>query len=111
MIFLWQIQSNNLVEILSAMKQKKTSFFSAMFFQRRINNEDEDDKVSRYLRTGAGEEHVDILDWWKLYQVQYSYLLLVLKYILSIPGSSVSVERIFNVGSDVIALRCHSLKP
>ena len=108
MIFLWQIQSNNLMEILSAMKQKKTSFFSAMFFQRRINNED--DKVSRYLRTGAGEEHVDILDWWKLYQVQYSYLLLVLKYILSIPGSSVSVERIFNVGSDVIALRCHSLK-
>ena len=35
----------------------------------------------------------------------------VAKDILSIPGSSVSVERIFNCGRDVIGLRRHSLKP
>ena len=65
-----------------------------MFFQRRINNEDEDDKVSRYLRTGTGGEHADILDWWKSYQVQYPYLSLVAKYILSTPSASVSIKRI-----------------
>ena len=51
------------------------------------------------------------LEYWKTHSQQFPYLSSVAKDILSIPGSSVAVERLFNCGRDVIGLRRHSLKP
>ena len=54
---------------------------------------------------------VDPLDHWKTNSKECPNLSAVAKDILSITGSSVSVERIFNCGRDIIGLRRHSLKP
>jgi hypothetical protein len=42
--------------------------------------------------------------------MQFPNLSVVVKNVLSIPGASVSVERTFNCGRDVIGLRRHSMK-
>jgi hypothetical protein len=53
----------------------------------------------------------DPLSFWSMNRKKYPRLSLVAKNILSCPGASVAVERVFNIGRDVISLRRSALGP
>jgi hypothetical protein len=53
----------------------------------------------------------DPLSFWAMNRKRYPRLSLVAKNILSCPGASVAVERVFNIGRDVISLRRSALGP
>lgn len=50
-----------------------------------------------------------ILVWWRENQTAYPRMAKVARDYLAIPASSVSIERLFNVGRDVIGIRRHSM--
>jgi len=66
-------------------------------------------EVDAYLALQTEVASIDPLQWWKSHEVQFPNLARLAKIVLSIPGSSVSVERVFNVGRDIIGVRRHSL--
>ena len=66
-------------------------------------------EIEQYLNLPVENHSIDPLQWWKSHVPQFPKLSIVAKEILSIPGSAVSVERVFNVGSDVIGIRRHAL--
>ena len=51
------------------------------------------------------------LSYWQNQSRQFPAFSKIAKEILSIPGSSVSVERVFNFGGDIIELCHHFLSP
>ena len=63
------------------------------------------DEVDQYLNLPVKSSSIDPLQWWKSNAPQLPVLCSVAKDILSIPGSSISVERVFNVRRDVIGIR------
>ena len=70
------------------------------------------DEVDKYLSLRCEHPGVDAMQYWQIHSKEFPNLSKLAKDIISIPGSSVSVERIFfNCGHDVIGLRRHSLKP
>ena len=87
-----------------------SALFSSMF-SHCASKGDSMDEVEKYLRLPCENPQVDPVGFWKVHAKQFPNLSEVAKDILSIPGSSVSVERIFNCGRDIIGLRRHSLKP
>jgi len=88
----------------------QTHFFHSMF-SHSMSDSMELNEVDKYLGMPCENPSVDPLGYWKTHSKEFPNLSAVAKDILSIPGSSVSVERIFNCGRDVIGLRRHSLKP
>ena len=66
---------------------------------------------SKYLDLRCKDPLVDSLDYWKAHAKKFPNLSEVAKNLISLPGSSVAVERVFNFGRDVIDLRRHSLQP
>ena len=97
------IRSNNSAQDQSAL------FHS--IFSHCMTEDDELNEVEKYFDLRCEDPAVNPLDYWKAHAQQFPNLSAVAKDVLSIPGSSVAVERIFNVGRDVIGLRRHSLKP
>jgi len=67
-------------------------------------------ELESYLNLQTEAQSVDPLQWWKSHQSQFPSLSKLAMIVLSIAGSSVSVERIFNIGRDVIALRRSALE-
>ena len=51
-----------------------------------------------------------VLTWWRDHQVEYKNMASVARAVLAIPCGSVSVERLFNGGKDMIGLRRYSLR-
>jgi len=51
-----------------------------------------------------------VLNWWRDHQVEYKMMASVARAVLAIPCGSVSVERLFNGGKDMIGLRRYSLR-
>jgi hypothetical protein len=68
------------------------------------------DEVDKYLLLPVEDQTLEPLSWWKSHAQQFPLLSIVAKCILGIPASSVSVERTFNMGRDVIGIRRHALK-
>ena len=66
-------------------------------------------EVDDYLNLQVEAWAVDPLQWWKSHASQFPLLSKLATEVLSIPGVSVAVERLFNVGRDVIGIRRHSL--
>ena len=89
----------------------QSALFNSMFSHCTTEHDNEHNEVGKYFELRCEDPAVDPLDYWKANARKYPYLSAVAKDILSIPGSSVSVERIFNCGRDVIGLRRHSSKP
>jgi hypothetical protein len=52
-----------------------------------------------------------VLSWWKQNQSMYPSMSKIARDYLTIPASSVSVERLFNVGRDILGIRRHSMCP
>ncbi len=69
------------------------------------------DEVDIYMTQERAYKGNDPLDFWKLHEAQFPNLSKVARQVLSIPGSSASVERLFSGGRDLIGIRRHSLKP
>ena len=67
------------------------------------------DEVDKNFSLPGEGPQIDPLGFWKVHSSQFPKLSVVAKDVLSFPGSSVSVERIFNCGRDVIGLRRHRL--
>jgi hypothetical protein len=67
------------------------------------------DEVVEYLNLPVESSSIDPLQWWQVYVPQLPVLSSIVKDALSIPGSSVSVERVFNVGRDAIGIRRSAL--
>lgn len=88
----------------------QTTFFSSLFKKITTNNIPADE-VDKYLALVCANETVDPIRYWKSHAQEFPNLCQVAIDILSIPGSATSVERIFNIGKDMIALRRYSLKP
>ena len=83
------------------------SLFERMFAHTAAKSNDHE--LDAYLALQTEAAAVDPLQWWKSHEVQFPALSKLAKSMLAIPGSSVSVERVFNVGRDVIGLRRHAL--
>jgi hypothetical protein len=66
-------------------------------------------ELDTYLSLQTESAAVDPLQWWKSHEIQFPSLSKLARTVLAIPGSSVSVERVFNVGRDMIGLRRHAL--
>ena len=62
-------------------------------------------EIEQYLNLPVENHSIDPLQWWKSHVPQFLTLSIVAKEIISIPGSAVSVDRVFNVGKDVIGIR------
>lgn len=87
------------------------------------SDDNEDEQVTPKKKLTAKEELIEYLgeerlakrhcplEYWKKKQTRYPSLAAMARDFLAIPGSSVSVERIFNIGRDVISLRRASLSP
>ncbi|PTQ46678.1 LOW QUALITY PROTEIN: hypothetical protein MARPO_0010s0077 [Marchantia polymorpha] len=101
--------SNEINSVLSQEPQQPTIFLG-MFAHCNADNETKDE-VDRYLSLQCEDPTVDPLEYWKVHEKQFLFISAVAKDILSIPGSAVAVERIFNCGRDVIGIRRHSLAP
>ena len=86
-----------------------SGLFSSMFSHSSSSVECTDE-VDKYLSIPCEAPQVDPIVFWKAHSKQFPFLSRVPKDILSIPGTSVSVERIFNCGRDTIGLRRHRLK-
>jgi len=56
-----------------------------------------------------GDDFEWVLAWWKENQCTYPRMAKVAREYLAIPASSVSIERLFNMGRDVIGIRRHSM--
>jgi hypothetical protein len=78
----------------------------------------EDDEWERYLSSPIERpvgldtdiEHAEwVLTWWRNHKSTYPNLSIMARDYLGIPGASVSVERIFNGGRDLLGLRRHSM--
>jgi hypothetical protein len=82
----------------------------ARMFAFRRNQPEDIAEVNNYLSFPLESEQVDPLIWWEMHAKDFPFLSKVAKDILSAPGSSVCVERLFNCGRDVIGIRRHSLK-
>jgi hypothetical protein len=91
-------------------EDEEDSLFCSMFSHCHSDGQ-ELDEVDRYLELRCEDRAVDPVEYWKTHAKQFPCLSSVARDVLSIPGSSVAVERIFNCGRDVIGLRRHSLKP
>src|SRR5690242_13078147 len=59
------------------------------------------DEVDKYLGQHCEAPQMDPIGFWKVHAKQFPHLSLAAQDILSIPGSSVTIERIFNCGRDV----------
>ncbi|KZT31220.1 hATC-domain-containing protein [Sistotremastrum suecicum HHB10207 ss-3] len=70
--------------------------------------EEEDDEIKTYLREGRAKK-VNPLEWWKKNKKEFPRLARMARDFLAIPGSSVSVERSFSIGRDLVSLRRASL--
>lgn len=69
-------------------------------------------ELSRYLNSPVVElTSFDPLSWWHLNQMEFPTLARMAQDILSIPLSSVSVERLFSSARDVIPYRRNRLSP
>jgi len=66
-------------------------------------------ELEQYLNLLVESHSVDLLQWWKSYMPQFSKVSMVARDILAIPESAVSVERVFNIGQDVIGILRHAL--
>lgn len=67
-----------------------------------INFQNSKRELETYLSQPRGTRNKDILQWWKLNQVQFPILAKMAKDILSISATSVPVERLFSKASLVI---------
>jgi hypothetical protein len=94
----------------SAVVTQDLNLFVSMF-AHCADNAGDMDEVDKYLELRCEDPSVDALEYWKSHAKQFPNLSAVARDILSIPGSSVSVERMFNCGRDVIGLRRHALQP
>jgi hypothetical protein len=71
-------------------------------------------ELDTYLSLQTESAAVDPLQWWKSHEIQFPSLSKLARTVLAIPGSSVSVERVFNVGRetrhDWIAQTCTRIR-
>eukprot|EP00474_Spongospora_subterranea_P005608 CRZ06066.1 hypothetical protein [Spongospora subterranea] len=88
-----------------------TTLFTDMFAHCFAEAQGHMNEVDTYLSLHCEDPNVDPVYYWKAHSMQFPLLSIVAKNVLSIPGSSVAVERIFNCGRDMIGLRRQSLKP
>ena len=87
-----------------------SSLLSNMF-SHCLSDGFEMNEIETYFSLRCEDPPVDPIYYWKAHSLQFPSLSVVAKHILSIPGSSVSVERLFNCGRHTIGLRRHSMKP
>ncbi|EUC60890.1 HAT family dimerization protein, partial [Rhizoctonia solani AG-3 Rhs1AP] len=66
-----------------------------------------DDEIAIYLAKPV--THMEPLEWWRINHNRFPRLAAMARDFLSIPGSSVAVERVLSAGRDVISLRRASL--
>ncbi|EUC55177.1 HAT family dimerization protein [Rhizoctonia solani AG-3 Rhs1AP] len=66
-----------------------------------------DDEIAIYLAEPV--THMDPLDWWRTNHGRFPHLASMARDFLSIPGSSVAVERVLSAGRDIISLQRASL--
>jgi hypothetical protein len=96
---------------LQAREQGKTKKLQSGMFKHSVSpNSELLDEVDKYLLLPVEDQTLEPLSWWKSHAQQFPLLSIVAKCILGIPASSVSVERTFNMGRDVIGIRRHALK-
>lgn len=105
-------RADNDLEIIENITQAQRSngLFSNMFEHHQDGKENQLDELDRYLLRQCEPQKVDPLQYWKYNSEEFPILSLVARNILSIPGSAVSVERVFNFGRDTIGLRRQRLK-
>ena len=101
---------NNSVEEIVPLEIEQPTVFLGMFAHSKTDSLTQDE-VDRYLSLRCEDPTVNPLEYWKVHEKQFPVISSIAKDILSIPGSSVAVERIFNCGRDIIGLRRHSLVP
>ncbi|KAL0479775.1 hypothetical protein AKO1_000723, partial [Acrasis kona] len=70
--------------------------------------------VEKYYNSGVTSSNVKdsfqwVLEWWKDNQTLFPNMAKVARAYLAIPAASVSIERLFNSGRDVIDVRRHSM--
>ena len=91
-------------------QQTASSKLRSNMFQHSSSKSDQPE-IDQYLSLPVESCNIDPLQWWKSHLPQFPKLSCLAKEILAIPGSSVSVERVFNVGRDIIGIRRNALKP
>eukprot|EP00474_Spongospora_subterranea_P007798 CRZ08256.1 hypothetical protein [Spongospora subterranea] len=104
-------QANNKIHLHASQQHVNKALLSSMFSHSTSKDDVCLDEVDKYLRLPCEDPTQDPLQYWGIHEKQFPGLSAIARDILSIPGSSVSVERVFNCGRDIIGLRRHSLKP
>ena len=89
----------------SVAKKKTNPIFASLYCSpNNINIKSPEKELTDYFNENLSSGDVDVLEYWKNNVERYPRLAAVAKIILSTPGTSVSVERVFNVGRDTISL-------
>lgn len=88
--------------------KKKNLLFSILSRSKKKPSWKEE--VSRYLNMPYPEVNCNILTWWKENSLMLPNLARMARDILAIPASSVSVERFFSSGSNIMSDKRTSLK-
>ncbi|CAB4445822.1 unnamed protein product [Rhizophagus irregularis] len=82
------------------------NLFHHIYKKRRSTNENE---LELFLGYPVLSAEINILEWWKLNEPQYPYLAVIARDYLTIPATSVPVERAFSSGTDLVTQKRCSL--
>lgn len=82
-------------------KKKQKNIFSFIDEQKENNSCSKNNEVEEYLKEPSIEQKENPLKYWKSKSSSYPNLAVIAKQVLSIPGSSAPVERLFSVAGKV----------
>ena len=60
------------------------------------NEENKNDELSKYFNLSLAPSSVDVLQWWKIREIEFPILSKIVRDYYCIPATSTSVERIFS---------------
>jgi hypothetical protein len=100
-----------------AEKAKKKASFQDDFLTEYASIVSGDDDVDRYFSLlsvafihNLKETSIQwILRWWSVHKHEYRRMAVVARDYLGIPGAEVDVERLFNIGREILGLRRYSM--
>lgn len=83
--------------------------FSAVYVKRKTYVNDYEKQLDEYLEAPRANGKTNILNWWKENADLYPALSKMARDVLSVPATSVPVERVFSEGASVVTKKRCSL--
>lgn len=111
-------QEPELPSISRAEEKKKKKSMNFSFLEEFAETVSADNDIERYFTTSVIKAVLDpkenqvqwVLNWWLANKQEYSRIYAIARDYLVIPGAEVNVERLFNMGRDLLGLRRVSIK-